>query len=90
MRLFFRQRNGTHTKLWHGSNETYINSINICGIIDIFFISYDDYPMVVAQSAQAKEEKTLMIQCFDSEVKVLKDKGNIYENIAAFRKGYAK
>ena len=43
---------------------------------EVSFVSYDDYPMVVAQTAQAPREKTLMIQYFDSEVKVLKREGN--------------
>ena len=42
---------------------------------EVSFVSYDDYPTVVAQAAQAKKEKTFMIQYFDSEVKVLEHEG---------------
>lgn len=42
---------------------------------EVSFVSYDDYPTVVAQTAQAKKKETFMIQYFDSEVKVLENKG---------------
>ena len=42
---------------------------------EVSYLSYDDYPTVVAQTVQAKKEKTFMIQYFDSEVKVLEHEG---------------
>ena len=42
---------------------------------EVTFVSYDDYPMIIAQTAQVAKEKTVMIQYFDSEVKVLEDRG---------------
>lgn len=43
---------------------------------EVTYISYDDYPVIIASTAQAAKEKTVMIQYFDSEVKVLEDSGD--------------
>ena len=42
---------------------------------EVSFASYDDYPTIIAQTAQVEKKKIVMIQYFDSEVKVLENRG---------------